>query len=201
MYEFSTGRLLLVDRFDVHANRVHKRGFTRPFPSKTGRHPETIDGYDHLRRQLVCVSRERVVDRSRQNYLHGFLFRVQVDNVCRRRWCVWELTHAKNDPPPEAVASLLEATSFWGVAPLLMRAQSLDIPSVLEGAWTPGCVWLGVLPGAIAPRDDATTLWNWVKYRAKRTEVSGTGLMFCRSDRSVWYRYRCCTDASIGFGT
>ena len=62
----------------------------------------------------------------------------------------------EDDPPPEAVASLLEATSFWEVAPLLMRAQSLGIPSVLGGAWGPGCVWLEVLPGAKAPRDSVT---------------------------------------------
>ena len=48
-------------------------------------------GFDRLRRQLVHVSRERVVYRSRQNHRHGFLFRVHVDNSCRRRWCVWEL--------------------------------------------------------------------------------------------------------------
>ena len=46
---------------------------------------------------------------------------------------MWGLTNVKDDPPPEeAVASLLEATSFWGVAPLLMRAQSLGILSVVE---------------------------------------------------------------------
>ena len=36
-------------------------------------------------------SRERVVHKSRQNHRHGCLFRVHVDNFCRRRWCVWEL--------------------------------------------------------------------------------------------------------------
>ena len=74
-----------------HANREHKRGFTRPFPPKTGRHRETIDGFDRLHRQLIHVSRERLVHRSRQNHRHAFLFRVHVDNVCRRRWCLWEL--------------------------------------------------------------------------------------------------------------
>ena len=41
-------------------------------------------------------------------------------------------------------------------------AQSLGIPSVLEDAWGPGCVWLGVLLGAKAPRDDVTMWWNRV---------------------------------------
>ena len=68
----------------------------------------------------------------------------------------------KDDPPPEAVASLLEVTSFRELAPLLMRAQRLGIPSVLKDAWGPGCVWLGVLPGAKAPRDDVTMWWNRV---------------------------------------
>ena len=36
----------------------------------------------------------------------------------------------EDDPPPEAVASLLGATSFWEITPLLMRAQYLGIPSV-----------------------------------------------------------------------
>ena len=44
----------------------------------------------------------------------------------------------EDDPPPEAVASLLEATSFWQFAPLLMRAQYLGIPNVpLEHVWGP----------------------------------------------------------------
>ena len=30
----------------------------------------------------------------------------------------------EDDPPPEAVASLLEATSFWEFAPLLMRGRN-----------------------------------------------------------------------------
>ena len=64
----------------------------------------------------------------------------------------------KDDPPPEAVASLLEATSSGEFAPLLMRAQSVGTPSVLEDAWGPGCVRLGLLPGAKAPRDDIT-MW------------------------------------------
>ena len=69
----------------------------------------------------------------------------------------------KDDPPPEAVASLLEATSFWEVAPLLMRALSLGIPSVLGAdAWGPGCVWLRALPGAKAPRHVVTMSWNRV---------------------------------------
>ena len=35
----SAGRRLLVVRFDVHANRGHKRGFKQaPFPPKSGRH-------------------------------------------------------------------------------------------------------------------------------------------------------------------
>ena len=75
----------------MHANRVHERGFTRPFPPKTGRRREIIDGFDRLRRQLVHVPCARVLHRSRQNHWHGFLFRVRVDNFCRRRWCVWEL--------------------------------------------------------------------------------------------------------------
>ena len=57
-------------------------------------------------------------------------------------------------PPSEAVASLLEATLFWEFAPFLMRAQGLGLPSVLEDAWGAGCMCLGVLPGAKAPRDD-----------------------------------------------
>ena len=141
-FGLSAGRRLLVDRFDVDAHRVQKRGLTCPFPQKNGRNRETIGGFDRLRRQLVHVYRERVAHRSRKNHHHGFLFRVHVDNFCRRRWCVWELTNLKDDPPPETVASLLEATSFRGVAPLLMRAQSLGIPSVLEDAWGSGCVWL-----------------------------------------------------------
>ena len=75
---------------------------------------------------------------------------------------VSELADFKDDPPPDAVAPLLEATSFWGFAPVLMRAQSLGIPSVLEGAWGPRGVWLGVLPEAKAPRDDFTMWWNRV---------------------------------------
>ena len=39
-----------------------------------------------------------------------------------------------------------------GFAPLLMLAQSLGVPSVVEDAWAPGCVWLGVLPGSEAPK-------------------------------------------------
>ena len=61
------------------------------YERKHSRHRETIDGFDRLRRQLVHVSREQVVRSSRQNHWHGFLFRVHVDNFCRRRWCVWEL--------------------------------------------------------------------------------------------------------------
>ena len=71
-FGLSAGRRLLVDRFDVHANRVHKRGFTRPFPPKTCRHWETIDVFDRLRRQLVHVSRARVVHRNRQNHRQAF---------------------------------------------------------------------------------------------------------------------------------
>ena len=87
----STWRCLLVDRLYVHANRVHKQGFTRRFHPKTARHRETTDGFDRLRRQLVRFSRERVVLRSRRNHRHAFLFRVNVDNFCRQRWCVLEL--------------------------------------------------------------------------------------------------------------
>ena len=68
----------------------------------------------------------------------------------------------EDDRPSEAVASLLEATSFWEFAPLLMRAQSLGTPSVLYDAWGPGCVWPKVRPGAKAPRDDVTMRWNRV---------------------------------------
>ena len=68
----------------------------------------------------------------------------------------------EDDSPLEAVASLLEATSFWEFAPLPMRAHSLGILSVLEDDWGPGCVWLGVLPGAKAPRDGVTMWWNRV---------------------------------------
>ena len=159
-----------------------------PSPPKTGRPRETIDGFDNLRRQLVHVSCERVVHRSRRNHRHGFLFPVLVNNFCRRRWCVWELAHFTDDPPPEAVTPLLEATSLWDFASLFMRAQSLGIPNVLEDAWGPGCVWPGVLPGAKAPRDDVTMWWNRVNIVpnepkcpvpgcccADLTEVSGTG--------------------------
>ena len=97
-FGLSAGRRLLIDRFDVHANRVHKRGFTRPFPPKTGQHRETIDGFDRLRRQLVQISRERVVHRSGQNHRHGFLFRVHVDSSCRWRWCAWELAKMTRRP-------------------------------------------------------------------------------------------------------
>ena len=195
-FGLSAGRRLLVDRFDVHANQVHKRGFTRAFPPKTGRHRETIDGFDPLRLQLVHVSRERVVHRSsRQNHRHDFLFRVHVDNFCRRRWCMWELTNFEDDPPPEAVASLLEATSFWGVAPLLVRAQSLGIPCVLEDAWGPVCVAFGVLPGAKAPKDDVTMWWNRVDIVPNvpkcpvRVDVVPI-LPKCPVPASVLYRYR-----------
>ena len=155
----SAGRRLLVDRFDVHANRVYKRGFTRPFPPKTGRHRETINGFDRLRRQLVHVSRERVVHRSRQNHRHGFLFRTHVNNFCRRRWRVWEL--AKMTRPQKRWHHCWRPPHSGDFAPLLMRAQSLGIPSVLEDAWRPGCVWLGVLPGAKAPRNDVAVWWYW----------------------------------------
>ena len=37
--------------------------------------------------------------------------------------------------------------------------KSLGGPSVLEDARGPGCVWLGVLLGAKAPRDDVT-MWS-----------------------------------------
>ena len=67
----------------------------------------------------------------------------------------------EDDPPPEAVALLLEASSFWEFALLLMRAQYLGIPSVpLERVWGPVCGWLGALPGAKAPMDEVT-LWRY----------------------------------------
>ena len=81
----------------------------------------------------------------------------------------------ENDPPPEMVASLLEATSFRQFAPLLMRSQSLGIPSLLKDAWGPGCVWLAVLPGAKAPRD-------------MTSQCGGIGLISCQTYRSVRHR-------------
>ena len=89
----------------------------------------------------------------------------------------------KDDPPPEAVVLLLlEATSFWEVAPLLMRAQSLGIPSVLEDAWKPGCVWLGMLPGAKSPRHDVTMWWN-------RVDIV-PNVPKCPVPATMLYRYR-----------
>ena len=79
-----------------------------------------------------------------------------------------------------------------------MRAQSLGIPSVLEDAWGPGCVWLGVLPGAKAPRDDVTMWWNRVDIVPNVPTCPGTGLMSYRSYRSVRYRYRRCTGTGSG---
>ena len=78
-------------------------------------------------------------------------------------------------------------------------------------------MWLGMLPGPIAPKDDVTMWWNWVDIVPNvpkcpvpgwccvdLTEVSGTGtdvvptcipvpplpvLLSCRTYRSVRYRY------------
>ena len=109
------GRRLVVDRFDDHTNRVHKRGFTHPFPPKTVRRRETIDGFDRLRRQLVHVSRERVVHRSRQNHRHGFRFRVHVDNFChQKRWhhC-WRPTHFGKLRPCSCVLRVSVYRAYW----------------------------------------------------------------------------------------
>ena len=93
----------------------------RPFPPKTGGHRETIHGFDRLCRQLVHVSRERAVHRSRQKHQHGILVRVHVDNFpkcpvpvllsCRtyrdvryRYWChtiLTELSGTGNDVVPK----------------------------------------------------------------------------------------------------
>ena len=43
----------------------------------------------------------------------------------------------EDDKPPEGY---LRPPDTGGIAPLLMRAQSLGIPSVLEDAWGPVCV-------------------------------------------------------------
>ena len=80
----------------------------------------------------------------------------------------------EDDPPPEAVPSLLEATSFWEFALTVMRAQSLCLPSVLEDASGPGYVWLAVLPGAKAPR--------------MTSQCGGIELTSCQTYRSVRYR-------------
>ena len=138
-------------------------------PAGTG---VTIDGFDRLRRQLVHVSRGRVVLRSRQNHRRGVLFRVHADNLCRRRRCVWELS--KHDPPLEAVASVFEATSLWEFAPLLMRGQSLGTPSVMKDDWG-----LGVcdLECCLEPMLQGMT-----------SQCGGIRLISCQTYRSIRYR-------------
>ena len=111
---------------------------------------------------------------SRQNLRHGLRFRIHFNNFCRQRWCVWELANFEDGPPPEAMVSLLEATSFWGVAPLVMRAQSLGIPSVLEDSWGPGCCGLEC---CLEPKVLGIT-----------SQCGGIGLISCQTYRSVRYR-------------
>ena len=65
----------------------------------------------------------------------------------------------EDDPPPEEAVLLVEATSFRGFAPFLMRAENFCIPSILGDAWRAGCVWLGVSTGAKAPRNDVK-MWR-----------------------------------------
>ena len=95
----------------------------------------------------------------------------------------------KGDPPPEAVATLLEATLFWEVAPLLLRAQSIGIPCVLEDAWGSVCGLEWCCPEPKLTRNGVTMWWNRVDImpnvpkcpvpgscRTELTEVSGTGI-------------------------
>ena len=127
---------------------------------------------DHLRRQFAHAPGTRVVHGSRQNRRHGFNLLAFTSITSAAGAGVGA---GEDDPPPESVASLLGATSFWMFVWMLARAQGLWIRGALQDAWRPGCVWLGVRPGAKPPRSDVT-MW------------CGIGLISCQMYRSVRYR-------------
>ena len=184
-FGLSAGRRLHVDCFDVRANRVHKRGFTCPFPPKTGRHRETIDGFDRLHRQLVHVSRERLVHRSRQKHRHGFLVRVHVDNLCRRRWCVWEL--AKMTRHQKRWHHCWRPPYFGKLRP----CSCVLSVSVYRAYWRMlGDRGVYGLECCLEP-----------KLQGMTSHCGEIGLISCQTYRSVRYRYRCCTGTGTGSGT
>ena len=66
------------------------------------------------------------------------------------------------------------------LAPSIMRAQSLGIPSVLDGCCGPEFVWLRVmLPGAKGSKDDVIMWWNRIDIVPNVSKCPVPASMWC----------------------
>ena len=121
------------------------------------------------------MPRARVVDRRRQNRRTLFFPVLTLATSGVGAGANNGVGAGEDEQPPAEWSSLQETNAFWEVAPLLMSARYLGIPSVPPAdVWGPVCV---CVRGCVEPKLQGLT-----------SQCGGTGLMPYRNYRSDWYR-------------